>query len=197
MQAPLGAHISLDGKFFRWGGVWRHNDNSGRKVTGPYLRATLEEEFQVFSRRYLHDIEIGRVHPGPFVVHDMDSKAVLEAKAKANMGCDSGPSYSDIVKSEPSALAGPPEHNVITHPKHYTNKVPPTDKHPNGIECYEVIMWFPTMVGSAIKYLWRAGDKDDELQDLRKAKQFIDFRIEQIEQQRKHAQPEPQRKEPA
>jgi len=118
-------------------------------------------------------------------------------KAKANMGCDSGPSYSDIVKSEPSALAGPPEHNVITHPKHYTNKVPPTDKHPNGIECYEVIMWFPTMVGSAIKYLWRAGDKDDELQDLRKAKQFIDFRIEQIEQQRKHEQPEPQRREPA
>lgn len=91
-----------------------------------------------------------------------------------------------------------PEHNVITHPKHYTNKVPPTDKHPKGIECYEVIMWFPTMVGSAIKYLWRAGDKDDELQDLRKAKQFIDFRIEQIEQQRKRATaPEPYRKEPA
>lgn len=39
-------------------------------------------------------------------------------------------------------------------------------------------------LGNAVKYLSRAGRKDDILQDLRKAKQYIEFEIEEIEKER-------------
>lgn len=40
-------------------------------------------------------------------------------------------------------------------------------------------------LGSAVKYISRAGRKDDIIQDLEKAKQFIEFEIEAIENERK------------
>ena len=36
----------------------------------------------------------------------------------------------------------------------------------------------------SFKYIWRAGKKDDVLQDLKKARQFLDFAIEAIEEER-------------
>lgn len=39
-------------------------------------------------------------------------------------------------------------------------------------------------LGSAVKYIARAGRKDDVLQELNKAKQFIEFEIEAIEKER-------------
>jgi len=39
-------------------------------------------------------------------------------------------------------------------------------------------------LGSAVKYISRAGRKDDILQDLNKAKQFIEFEIAAIEEER-------------
>lgn len=40
-------------------------------------------------------------------------------------------------------------------------------------------------LGNAVKYLSRAGKKDDIVQDLRKAIQYIEFEIEAIEEERK------------
>ena len=40
-------------------------------------------------------------------------------------------------------------------------------------------------LGSAVKYVARAGRKDDIIQDLRKAQEFIQFEIEAIEEERK------------
>ena len=40
-------------------------------------------------------------------------------------------------------------------------------------------------LGSAVKYISRAGRKDDILQDLNKAKQFLEFEIEAIKEERK------------
>lgn len=37
----------------------------------------------------------------------------------------------------------------------------------------------------AFKYVWRAGMKDDVLQDLKKARQFLDFAILALEEERK------------
>lgn len=39
-------------------------------------------------------------------------------------------------------------------------------------------------LGNAVKYIARAGRKDDIIQDLKKAKQYIDFEIEYLEKQR-------------
>lgn len=66
------------------------------------------------------------------------------------------------------------EHDAVEHPNHYTSRVP-------GIECIQVVQHFNFNRGNAIKYVWRAGLKGDEIEDLRKAKQYIDFEIERIQ----------------
>jgi len=58
----------------------------------------------------------------------------------------------------------------VNHPRHYT-------QHPSGIEAIEVTEHFNFCVGNAIKYLWRAGLKDDTIQDLRKAIWYIEREI--------------------
>jgi len=62
----------------------------------------------------------------------------------------------------------------INHPSHYT-------QHPHGIECIEIIRHYTCDIANAIKYLWRAGLKQDpdqtainkELEDLGKALWYI------------------------
>lgn len=61
----------------------------------------------------------------------------------------------------------------IKHPKHYTDRVP-------GIECIQVTQHFNFNRGNAIKYIWRAGLKGCEIEDLKKAIQYIEFEIERI-----------------
>lgn len=62
--------------------------------------------------------------------------------------------------------------DAVKHPKHYTS-------HPSGIECIEIVQHHNFNIGNAIKYLWRCGLKDgnDEIQELEKAKQYIEFEI--------------------
>ena len=63
--------------------------------------------------------------------------------------------------------------DTVNHPSHYTSQVP-------GIECKDVIGWFPGHIAAAMKYLWRYRDKGDPIENLRKAKKFIDFEIERL-----------------
>ena len=58
----------------------------------------------------------------------------------------------------------------VNHPKHYT-------EHPSGIECIEITEHFNFCLGNAIKYIWRAGLKSDRLEDLRKARFYVDREI--------------------
>ncbi|MGW6597891.1 DUF3310 domain-containing protein [Streptomyces sp. NPDC055036] len=63
----------------------------------------------------------------------------------------------------------------VNHPSHYTS-------HPSGVECKTIVGHYPFFIGSAIKYLWRAGLKtDDAVQDLRKAEKCIGMEIERLE----------------
>ena len=50
----------------------------------------------------------------------------------------------------------------VNHPKHYNN-------HPSGIECIDVVRHMNFNRGNSIKYIWRAGDKGNEIEDLKKA----------------------------
>jgi len=61
----------------------------------------------------------------------------------------------------------------VNHPKHYT-------EHPSGIECIEITEHMNFCVGNAIKYLWRAGLKGEQVEDLRKARWYIDREISRI-----------------
>lgn len=58
----------------------------------------------------------------------------------------------------------------VYSPKHYTS-------HPSGIECIQVVEHFGFNIGNAVKYLWRCGLKNDELEDLKKARWYIDREI--------------------
>jgi hypothetical protein len=62
------------------------------------------------------------------------------------------------------------QHDMVNHPPHYT-------EHPSGVECIQVTEHMNFCVGNAIKYLWRC-DKKNGLEDLKKARWYIDREIE-------------------
>lgn len=55
-----------------------------------------------------------------------------------------------------------------------------------GVECIDAIEaaghGLSFCLGNAMKYIWRAGKKDSALQDLQKARWYIDRAIRQLEQ---------------
>ena len=64
----------------------------------------------------------------------------------------------------------------VKHPAHYADTVP-------GIECIQVTRYMNFCRGNAIKYIWRAGHKNDEIEDLKKAIQYLEFEIKRIEEE--------------
>lgn len=68
--------------------------------------------------------------------------------------------------------------DTVRHPSHYTS-------HPSGIECIDVVQHMMFCPGNAIKYIWRAGQKGDPIEDYNKAIQYIEFEKERILSARK------------
>ena len=75
---------------------------------------------------------------------------------------------------------GPPAHvrteriqmnDVVNRPPHYT-------EHPSGIECIQVTEHMGFNLGNAIKYIWRCDLKKDAIEDLKKAKWYIEREID-------------------
>ena len=56
------------------------------------------------------------------------------------------------------------------HPKHYTD-------HPSGIECIQITEHMSFNLGNALKYIWRCDLKKDAVEDLRKARWYLDREI--------------------
>ena len=50
--------------------------------------------------------------------------------------------------------------------------------HPRGIECIEVSSQLSFDLGNAIKYIWRADHKGNDIEDLRKAIRYLEYEIE-------------------
>jgi hypothetical protein len=68
-------------------------------------------------------------------------------------------------------------YDAVNHPKHYTSD-------PSGVECIQITRHRNFNIGNAIKYLWRAGLKEDaKIQDLRKAIWYIEDEIKRLEEQ--------------
>ena len=62
----------------------------------------------------------------------------------------------------------------VNHPKHYTS-------HPSGVECIEIAEHMNFCLGNATKYVWRASLKGNQIEDLKKARWYIDREIERLE----------------
>jgi hypothetical protein len=58
----------------------------------------------------------------------------------------------------------------VNHPPHYT-------KHPSGVECIQITEHMNFCLGNAVKYIWRAGLKNNAIEDLEKAKWYIEKEI--------------------
>lgn len=69
-----------------------------------------------------------------------------------------------------------PIHDPVDHPSHYTSD-------PSGVECIQITRHRNFNIGNAIKYLWRAGLKNQnaEIEDLRKAVFYIVDEIDRLE----------------
>lgn len=71
--------------------------------------------------------------------------------------------------------------DMVNHPQHYTSD-------PSGIECIQITRHRNFNIGNAIKYLWRAGLKEDaskdirekHVEDLRKAVFYINDEIKRL-----------------
>ena len=61
----------------------------------------------------------------------------------------------------------------VNHPKHYVS-------HPSGVECIEITEHMNFNLGNAIKYIWRASLKGKEIEDLRKARWYVDREIQRL-----------------
>lgn len=64
-----------------------------------------------------------------------------------------------------------PVESKINHPKHYTS-------HPSGVECITITEHMGFNLGNALKYIWRADLKNNAMEDLQKAKWYIDREIQ-------------------
>lgn len=62
----------------------------------------------------------------------------------------------------------------VNHPPHY-------NENPSGVECIDVVEHMNFNVGNAMKYLWRAGSKGKHIEDLKKARWYVDREIQRLE----------------
>ena len=73
-------------------------------------------------------------------------------------------------QTEECPVEGEEEPDLVNHPPHYGS-------HPSGVECITITEHFNFNMGNAIKYIWRADGKGNPLQDLEKAKWYIEREI--------------------
>jgi hypothetical protein len=94
-------------------------------------------------------------------------------------------SKKNKAKETPAAVA--PQKKVdsrVEHPSYY-------NAHPSGVECIDIVRHYNFNVGNVIKCLWQHGLKREEgmnnkakaLEDLRKARFYLDDEIKRLERE--------------
>lgn len=63
-------------------------------------------------------------------------------------------------------------HDAVNNPKHY-QQLP--------IEAIEITSLFNFCLGNTLKYIFRADHKGNKLEDLRKARWYLDYEIRRLE----------------
>lgn len=67
-----------------------------------------------------------------------------------------------------------PTQDAVNHPRHY-------NAHPSGVECITVTRWMNFNLGNVVKYVWRSGEKGATIEDLKKARWYLDDEIGRLE----------------
>lgn len=67
----------------------------------------------------------------------------------------------------------PRQYDPVSHPSHYIS-------HPSGVECITITRHMSFNLGNVIKYIWRAGQKGEEVEDLKKALWYLQDEIKRV-----------------
>ena len=78
--------------------------------------------------------------------------------------------YAKFVDKQKGGYAHPIK-DLVNHPTHYNS-------HPSGVECIQITEHMGFCLGNAIKFIWRSDLKNDAIEDLKKARWYIDREIE-------------------
>lgn len=70
--------------------------------------------------------------------------------------------------------------DAVNHPEHYRSNFVHS-KCGQTIECIDIVRHFPFDLGNAIKYAWRHEGKGNPLEDLKKARWYLDDWIQELE----------------
>jgi hypothetical protein len=86
-----------------------------------------------------------------------------------NTGMAFGNGLAGTAGMKPAEGAGdaPYTANPVEHPPHY-------NEHPSGVECITITEHMGFNLGNALKYIWRCDLKADAIEDLKKAKWYIE-----------------------
>jgi heme exporter protein D len=68
--------------------------------------------------------------------------------------------------------------DLVNHPPHYTG-------HPSGVECITITEHMGFNLGNTVKYVWRADLKGDAIEDLKKARWYLDREIAKREREQR------------
>lgn len=77
----------------------------------------------------------------------------------------------------------------VNHPPHYR-------AHPSGVECIDIVEHMNFCLGNVVKYVWRADLKGAQMEDLKKARFYLNREISRLRRQQKKAEtntPAPQK----
>lgn len=83
------------------------------------------------------------------------------------------PGYSDCI-THAILFEKDEKADNINRPSHYIS-------HPSGVECIQITEHMSFNLGNVIKYLWRADEKGAPIDDLRKARWYLDREIDKRE----------------
>ena len=98
------------------------------------------------------------------------AKAVYKKAAAAWRETKEYKSWRDLAYSSGSNKCEP---DPVNHPVHYTS-------HPSGVEAIDITRHMNFNLGNAVKYIWRAGLKGDNIEDLQKARFYISDELERL-----------------
>lgn len=70
----------------------------------------------------------------------------------------------------------PAKSDIVNHPAHYTSG-PAHSPCGKPIECIDVVEQLGFNLGNVVKYVWRSGLKGSYLDDLKKARWYLDREI--------------------
>lgn len=174
MGIKIGTGMTLYTRTFNCDKTWAATMTKPADANISNLREWLQ--LQSLGKPVVQMSEVLFHYMLPF--NDIDRFMVIRSKDITNNAIeirDSGIHWIIYPVMEEDVIVWEPKIDVITNPSHYTEgrKYQPKDV---------IRDWGLNFnLGNVVKYVSRAGRKTDALEDLKKARQYLDFEIEAVE----------------